>query len=125
MDRLEHMLTIQQTLNETIRQKRNLTDITPTVWIQKYTLAMLSELAEMLDEVNFKWWKNPKKLDEAALKEELVDVLHFFLSIAWRPGWMLKKCTESTWTKTPKILHARKGKAKNPATKSPDRYLKS
>ena len=37
MDRLEHMLTIQQTLNETIRQKRNLTDITPTVWIQKYT----------------------------------------------------------------------------------------
>jgi len=49
-------------------------------------LAILSELAELLDEVNFKWWKNPKALDHAALKEELVDILHFFMSMCWRAG---------------------------------------
>ena len=31
-------------------------------WMQKYTLAMLSEMAELLDEVNFKWWKNENRL---------------------------------------------------------------
>ncbi len=125
MDRLEHMLTIQQTLNETIRQKRDLTDITPTVWIQKYTLAMLSELAEMLDEVNFKWWKNPKKLDEAALKEELVDILHFFLSMCLAAGLDAEEMYRIYLDKNAENIARQEGKAKNPATKSPDRYLKS
>lgn len=38
-------------------QNRHLEDITPEEWIQKQTLAMLSELAELIQEVNFKWWK--------------------------------------------------------------------
>ena len=86
MDRLEHMLAIQESLNKAIRDKRNLHDISPETWIQKHTLAMLSELAELLDEVNFKWWKNPKALNKPALKEELVDILHFFLSMCLEAG---------------------------------------
>jgi dimeric dUTPase (all-alpha-NTP-PPase superfamily) len=49
--------------------------------MQKETLAMLSEMAELIDEVNFKWWKNPKPVDEIKVKEELVDILHFFVSM--------------------------------------------
>ncbi|NLW21514.1 MAG: dUTPase [Clostridiales bacterium] len=86
MDRLEHMLSIQQALNDTIKDKRGLHGLDPMEWMQKYTLAMLSELAEMLDEVNFKWWKNKKPVDEQALKEELVDILHFFLSMCLAAG---------------------------------------
>ena len=86
MDRLEHLLAIQRQLNDTIKEKRGLQNIQPMEWMQKYTLAMLSELAEMLDEVNFKWWKNPKEIDSAALKEELVDILHFFLSMCLTAG---------------------------------------
>ena len=40
----------------------------------------------MLEESNYKWWKNDKPIDEAALKEELVDVLHFFVSLCLRSG---------------------------------------
>ncbi len=86
MDRLEEMLAIQKALNDSIKEKRGLTGIDPMTWIQKYTLAMLSEMAEMLDEVNFKWWKNPKEPDNGALKEELVDILHFFLSMCLAAG---------------------------------------
>lgn len=86
MDRLEQMLDVQRELNETIIRKRGLEGISRSEWLQKHTLAMLSEMAELLDEVNFKWWKNPKPVDEAALKEEIVDILHFFLSMCLAAG---------------------------------------
>lgn len=86
MDSLESMLAIQRELNEAIIQKRGLEGISQSEWMQKHILAMLSEMAELLDEVNFKWWKNPKPIDEPALKEELVDILHFFLSLCLTAG---------------------------------------
>lgn len=86
MDRLESMLTVQRELNEAIIQKRGLQGIKQNEWMQKHILAMLSEMAELLDEVNFKWWKNPKPVNESALKEELVDILHFFLSLCLTAG---------------------------------------
>ncbi|HOV70224.1 MAG TPA: dUTPase, partial [Clostridia bacterium] len=54
--------------------------------IQKETLAIISELAELINEVNFKWWKNPKPVNEAAVKEELADILHFFVSMCLKMG---------------------------------------
>lgn len=85
-DKLDIIFTMQQALNEDIRARRGLDGFTREQWIQKQLLAMLSEMAEVLDEVNFKWWKNPKPLDESALKDELVDVLHFFLSMCLEAG---------------------------------------
>lgn len=55
-------------------------------WIQRETLAMVSELSELLDEVNFKWWKNKKPVSETRVKEELVDILHFFVSMCLDAG---------------------------------------
>ena len=85
-DKLDRIFAMQQALNEDIRIRRSLTGFTREEWIQKQMLAMLSEMAEVLDEVNFKWWKNPKPTDENALKDELVDVLHFFLSMCLEAG---------------------------------------
>ena len=81
MDKLEKIFEMQKTLNDDIRKKRNLGNISKQEWIQKQTLAMISELSELLDEVNFKWWKNEKPVDEQLVKEELVDILHFFVSM--------------------------------------------
>ena len=61
-------------------------DITPEEWIQKQTLAMLSELAELIAEVNFKWWKNPRPVNPDNVREELVDILHFFVGMCNRSG---------------------------------------
>ncbi|MCL1963666.1 MAG: dUTPase [Firmicutes bacterium] len=86
MDKLDTIFAMQQKLNEDIIQRRGLTGISDEEWIQKHTLAMLSEMAELLDEVNFKWWKNKKPVDQGAVREELVDILHFFVSMCLRAG---------------------------------------
>ena len=86
MDKLEIIFDMQRKLNQEIREKRGLEGISSEEWIQKQTLAMLSELSELLDEVNFKWWKNPKPVNDDAVREELTDILHFFISMCLSAG---------------------------------------
>lgn len=86
MDKLEKIFEYQKKFDDEIIAKRNLQDITMEEWIQKETLAMLSELAELLDEVNFKWWKNEKQVDVDLVRGELVDILHFFVSMCHKTG---------------------------------------
>lgn len=86
MDKLDTIFQMQQKLNDDIIRRRGLEGISDEEWIQKQTLAMLSEMAELLDEVNFKWWKNPKPVNTDNLREELTDILHFFISMCLRAG---------------------------------------
>lgn len=85
MDKLEAVFALQASLDGDIAARRALS-YPKDVWIQKEVLAMISELAEVLDEVNFKWWKNPRPVDDDRLKDELVDVLHFFVSMCLKSG---------------------------------------
>lgn len=85
MDKLDVIFQLQESLDSDIAARRNLA-YSREEWMQKEVLAMISELSEVLDEVNFKWWKNPKSVDDAALKGELVDVLHFFVSMCLKSG---------------------------------------
>lgn len=85
MDKLDKIFEMQKALNMDIIERRGL-EFTKEQWIQKQTLALISEVAEVLDEVNFKWWKNEKPVDDKALKEELIDVLHFFVSMCISAG---------------------------------------
>lgn len=86
MDKLENIFKYQNQFDTELAEKRGLLDIPMEQWIQKETLAMLSELAELIDEVNFKWWKNPKPVDTGKVKDELVDILHFFVSMCLKTG---------------------------------------
>ena len=86
MDRLDNVFAMQKALNDEIVELRGLHDISDEEWIKKNVLAMVSELSEVLDEVNFKWWKNEKPVDQKALQGELVDVFHFFLSMCLKAG---------------------------------------
>jgi dimeric dUTPase (all-alpha-NTP-PPase superfamily) len=86
MDRLEEMFALQKAFNESIIKTRHLAHISQGEWMQKHTIALMCETAEMLEEVNYKWWKNERPVDQAALKEELVDMFHFFLSLCINAG---------------------------------------
>ena len=86
MDKLDIIFDMQEKFNQDVSKNRNRGDITPEQWIQKQTLARLSELAELIAEVNFKWWKNPKPVNSDNVKEELVDILHFFVGMCNRSG---------------------------------------
>ena len=85
MDRLKRIFELQAKFDQALIEKRNLKHIKPEEWIQKEVLAIISELGELLDETNFKWWKNPKEINQAALREELVDILHFLSVCALKP----------------------------------------
>ena len=80
MDRLEQLLTKQKELDDFIAERRKL-DFSKEEWIRRKCMALMCELTEVLEEVNYKWWKNPKSDNDRRVKEEIVDVLHFFLGI--------------------------------------------
>ena len=86
MDKLDTIFAMQKALDDDITARRHLEGIPPEEWIQKDILALLVELGEVLDEVNYKWWKNKKPLEPEKLHEELIDVLHFFVSMCIRAG---------------------------------------
>lgn len=94
MDKLDIIFAMQEKFDQDVIKNRNLGDITPETWIQKQTLAMLSELAELIAEVNFKWWKNPKPVNVDNVREELVDILHFFVGMCNRSGMDSKELFE-------------------------------
>ena len=81
MDKLDLVFQMQSKLDADILERRNLHGISREEWIQKETLAMMDELSELINEVNYKWWKNPKPIDDNLIKGELVDILHFFVSM--------------------------------------------
>ena len=86
MDKLDIIFAMQEKFDQDVIKNRGLQGVTPEEWIQKQTLAMLSELAELIAEVNFKWWKNPKPVVTDNVREELVDILHFFVGMCNRSG---------------------------------------
>ncbi|NLB61847.1 MAG: dUTPase [Clostridiales bacterium] len=84
-DKLDKIFDLQAALDLEIQTKRNL-NFSKSEWIQKEILAIISELSEVLDEVNFKWWKKDEEIDDEKLHEEIIDVLHFFISMCLRAG---------------------------------------
>lgn len=85
-DKLDMIFELQEKFDQDVIKNRQLENIQPEEWIQKQTLAVMSELAELLNEVNFKWWKNPKEVNTMNVKEELIDILHFFVGMCNRVG---------------------------------------
>jgi Uncharacterized protein conserved in bacteria len=112
VDKLEHIFELQAQFDEALIEKRNLKHIKPEEWIQKEVLAMVSELGELLNEVNFKWWKNPKEIDYNAIKEELVDILHFLISMCLKVGITADDLYQTYLTKNRENFARQKGQSK-------------
>ena len=85
MDKLDKIFEMQKLLDDDIAARRHL-EFSTGGWMQKEVPCMLSELRQVVDEDNFKWWKNKKPIDDNALRGELVDILHFFVSMCIRSG---------------------------------------
>ncbi|MHB1611205.1 MAG: dUTPase [Sulfobacillus sp.] len=85
MDKLENIFAWQDKFNQKVRTERHL-DFDQSTWVQKMGLALMVELGEVMEEAQYKWWKNPKPIDVPKLHEELVDVFHFFVSMCIDAG---------------------------------------
>ena len=84
IDRLDDMWYRQAELNDYIRDKREEADelFTEGELLQKQVMAMLAELVEFQEELDWKWWTNDREIDKDAAKEELVDLFHFLITAA-------------------------------------------
>lgn len=80
-DKLTEMYDMQTKLDQRIITERGITKTTDE-WVVGLTIAMESEIDEIRREVNWRWWKNSKPIDQTALQEEIVDVWHFLLSLS-------------------------------------------
>lgn len=114
MDKLDAIFDMQAALNTEITALHHLEGWTADEWQQRLTLAMLSELAEALNGTNFKWWKNPKAQDPEYMKEEIVDMLHFLISMAQRAGMGADELFERYLDKNKENFDRQHGKSQKP-----------
>ena len=75
---LQEMLKMQKDLDELVIKRQQI--IKPSI-TDKCT-AMIHEVCELQKVDNFKWWKKAKPFSRAEAQEELIDILHFWLSVA-------------------------------------------
>ena len=119
MDRLAAIFAMQKLLNDDIAARRGL-DFSVEEWEQRLVLAMISELSEVLDEVNFKWWKNKRTVNTEALQDELVDVLHFFVSMCLRAGMTPQEMYDIYMEKNRENFNRQLGLSKKEGYKAPE-----
>ena len=82
-DKLSEIFQMQQALNLKIGvDTANMTDEQRVQWVLNYCRAMTQEIAELTDSVPWKWWAKYQKFDKQNARVEVVDLLHFLISIA-------------------------------------------
>ncbi len=82
-DRLEELFRLQEQLNKRIGvDTRNMTDSERQEWVLNYCRAMSQELAELTDSVPWKWWAKYQTFDKQNARVEVIDLLHFLISLA-------------------------------------------
>ena len=82
-DKLEEIFRLQEMLNRRIGvDTAHMTDEQRQQWVLNYCRAMSQEIAELTDSVPWKWWAKYQKFDKQNARVEVVDLLHFLISIA-------------------------------------------
>jgi dimeric dUTPase (all-alpha-NTP-PPase superfamily) len=82
-DKLEEIFSLQQALNRRIGvDTAAMTDEQRQQWVLNYCRAMSQEIAELTDSVPWKWWAKYQKFDKQNARVEVVDLLHFLISLA-------------------------------------------
>ena len=82
-DKLNEIFRLQEALNHRIGVNTSgMTDEERQKWVLNYCRAMTQEIAELTDSVPWKWWAKYQKFDKQNARVEVIDLLHFLISIA-------------------------------------------
>ncbi|MBI5500280.1 MAG: dUTP diphosphatase [Deltaproteobacteria bacterium] len=94
-DMLAEIFDCQKALNQRIGVDTDAMDEEQQVkWLLNYSRALSQETAEMIDSVPWKWWAKYQKYDRANVQVEIVDMLHFLVSLAQVAGLSAKDVHE-------------------------------
>ena len=74
------------TYSELLKKQNELNEVTVPSWRrhlcrEDYELAMIEEVSELLATLPWKWWEKTDSIQYHRLKSELIDIVHFYLSI--------------------------------------------
>ena len=82
-DKLDEIFRLQKELNQRIGVDTDrMTDAERQQWVLNYCRAMSQEVAELTDCVPWKWWAKYQQFDPQNARVEVVDLLHFLVSVA-------------------------------------------
>lgn len=84
-DALEHMFELQAELNKRVGADMDLIPLDENEqakWSLQYSRAMQQELSEFIDCFPWKWWSKDAEIDSQNAKVEIVDMIHFLISMA-------------------------------------------
>jgi dimeric dUTPase (all-alpha-NTP-PPase superfamily) len=139
-DKLEELFRLQEMLNDLVFSKQDLRDkngkllnmaslreqsnngepLGPNTevnqWLRKYLEALTDESRELGEELLWKWWSKDK-LDMQNIRIEIVDQLHFWLSLAITAGMDAEKVF-SIYTQKNKVNIERQNSGYNKENKN-------
>lgn len=142
LDKMDEIFEMQKKLNDYVFQKQNLKDldgnsltmdkliengkssepIGPNTdtnkWLNNYLVALNDESRELKDELLWKWWSKDK-LDMQNIRVEIVDQLHFWMSLAMTAG-MDADTVFDIYKQKNKVNLERQDKGYNKAAKTED-----
>ncbi len=82
-DKLEEIFRMQKALNARIGvHPDQMTEEERITWTLNYCRALSQELAELTDSVPWKWWAKYQTFDQQNARVEVVDMIHFVVSLA-------------------------------------------
>lgn len=82
-DRLETIFILQEKFNKQLGIiPSKMSKKQQQEWILNYSRAMQQEIAELIDSLPWKWWAKYQKFDKQNAKIEIIDLLHFVISLA-------------------------------------------
>jgi predicted phosphodiesterase len=82
-DKLEAIFYLQKLLNKRIGvDTDHMDDAKRQEWLLNYSRALDQELSELVDCVPWKWWASYQKFDKQNARVEIVDLMHFVISLA-------------------------------------------
>ena len=83
MDKLEEIFKMQYELNKRIGvDTSNMDESEKIKWVLNYSRALQQENCELVDSVPWKWWAKYQTFDVQNARVEVVDMLHFLVSVA-------------------------------------------
>ncbi len=83
VDMLREIFRMQKALNARIGVRPDeMTEEEQQHWTLNYCRALSQELAELTDSVPWKWWAKYQTFDKQNARIEIVDMIHFVVSLA-------------------------------------------
>ena len=123
MDKLENIFDLQEQLNARIGvHMDDMDDDERAKWILNYVRAMQQELAELTDSVPWKWWANYQEFDKQNAKVEIVDLVHFLVSLAQVMGMSAEDIHEA-YLKKNRVNHDRQEKGYSSKDENDSRHI--